>query len=239
MIYAFIPARSGSTRLKNKNILLLNNKRLFEWSIELAGRVNEIDKIIFSTDSNQYISYANSLKLNKELIIDKRKNINASSNKKIFDYLKGDFLQNNDYLEDDDYLLMLLPTQPFRSTNDVKNIISLNNKTDKNVFSARKYSFPVSFAFEIKNDKEIKPLISNSPLLTGNTRSQDQKNYFHPDGSIYLISIISLKEKSSKSIYNNAVPFELTSKIFIDIDDEEDFKLAQQLADIYPVIKDI
>ena len=50
------------------------------------------------------------------------------------------------------------------------------------------------FAFEIKNDKEIKPLISNSPLLTGNTRSQDQKNYFHPDGSIHC-SIISLKER--------------------------------------------
>ena len=30
MIYAFIPARSGSKRLKDKNYLMLKDKRLFE-----------------------------------------------------------------------------------------------------------------------------------------------------------------------------------------------------------------
>ena len=51
MIYAFIPARSGSTRLKDKNFLMLKDKRLFEWSIETANSTKNIDKIIFSSDS--------------------------------------------------------------------------------------------------------------------------------------------------------------------------------------------
>ena len=36
MIYAFIPARAGSTRLVDKNFLILKNKSLFEWSINTA-----------------------------------------------------------------------------------------------------------------------------------------------------------------------------------------------------------
>ena len=51
MIYGFIPARSGSTRLKDKNFLELKGKKLFEWSIEAANRASKIDKIIFSSDS--------------------------------------------------------------------------------------------------------------------------------------------------------------------------------------------
>ena len=33
-----IPARSGSKRLKNKNIKLLNNKPLIYWTIKMAKR---------------------------------------------------------------------------------------------------------------------------------------------------------------------------------------------------------
>ena len=62
MIYAFIPARSGSKRLKDKNYLMLKDKRLFEWSIECANNTKKIEKIIFSTDSNKYIEYAKSIR---------------------------------------------------------------------------------------------------------------------------------------------------------------------------------
>ena len=72
MIYSFIPARAGSSRLKDKYYLMLGSKRLFEWSIDIADKSDEVDKIIFSTDSDKYINYAKSIKLKKDLIIDKR-----------------------------------------------------------------------------------------------------------------------------------------------------------------------
>ena len=229
MIYGFIPARSGSSRLKDKNFLMLESKRLFEWSVETANKSTEIQKIIFSSDSDKYIEYTKSIKLNKELIIDKRSSANATNNTKIYEYLKGDFLKNNVYLKDDDYILMLLPTQPFRKVEDITNILKLNKETNKNIFSSRKYDFHVSFAFELLENSFYKPLFSDSPLITGNTRSQDQVNYLHPDGSIYLLSVKSLCE-NHKSIYANAVPFISTSKYYIDIDDEKDFEFARYLA---------
>jgi CMP-N,N'-diacetyllegionaminic acid synthase len=53
-IYALIPTRSGLKRIKNKNILKLNNKNLIQIIIEQALKTKKINKIFFSTDSKKY-----------------------------------------------------------------------------------------------------------------------------------------------------------------------------------------
>ena len=45
-----IPARSGSKRLKNKNLLKLENKTLVERTIIFSQKVKDVDKIIVSSD---------------------------------------------------------------------------------------------------------------------------------------------------------------------------------------------
>ena len=57
-VLAIIPARAGSKRLKNKNILLLNNKPLISYSIIDAQKAKYIDKIVVSTDSKKIASIA-------------------------------------------------------------------------------------------------------------------------------------------------------------------------------------
>ena len=141
MIYAFIPARAGSTRLKDKNYLDLKGKKLFEWSIEAANKANKVDKIIFSTDSKKYIEYMKTVNLTKELILDIRNDENSSSNKKIYDYLCNDFLDNNSFLEDDDLILMLLPTQPYRSLQDINSVIDICLSSNTNVFLVESMPF--------------------------------------------------------------------------------------------------
>ena len=59
--YAFIFARSGSTRLKNKNLKKINGKPLITHSILAAKKVKEINKIFVSTDSNQISKIAHKL----------------------------------------------------------------------------------------------------------------------------------------------------------------------------------
>jgi len=53
-IIAFIPARSGSSRLKNKNIKLLNGEPLIYWTVKSAIKSKVFNKIIFSSDSKKY-----------------------------------------------------------------------------------------------------------------------------------------------------------------------------------------
>ena len=57
-VLAIIPARGGSKRLKNKNILLLNKKPLIAYTIEAAKKVNYIDKVLVSTDSEKIAQVA-------------------------------------------------------------------------------------------------------------------------------------------------------------------------------------
>ena len=49
-ILAIIPARSGSKGIKNKNIKLLNQKPLIDYTIDFAKKSKYIDKIVISTN---------------------------------------------------------------------------------------------------------------------------------------------------------------------------------------------
>ena len=52
-IIAIIPARGGSTRLKNKNISLLSGKPLIQHTIEKVIKSKIFDRIIISTDDEK------------------------------------------------------------------------------------------------------------------------------------------------------------------------------------------
>ncbi len=57
-ILTLIPARSGSKGIKDKNIKLLNDKPLIQYSIEQAknSKYSSQMRIIVSTDSKKYAS---------------------------------------------------------------------------------------------------------------------------------------------------------------------------------------
>lgn len=55
---AFIPARSGSKRVKNKNIKLLNGHPLMAYSIRAAIDSGVFDAVICATDSEEYANIA-------------------------------------------------------------------------------------------------------------------------------------------------------------------------------------
>ena len=230
-IIGFVPARSGSTRLKDKNIKKISNRPLIYWTIAKAIKSKKFDKIIFSSDSKKYfqilIRYLKRDNLNfNNLIFDKRKKKHAKKKSKIFDYLKDDLIKKFD-LNNNDLLVQMLPTCPLRNIKRIKEIIDFSLKNKKNSFSVNEYDFHVSFALNITSNG-FKPLLNKSPLITGNTQSQNQKTYFHPNGSIYCLFIKNLKKKS-KSIYENAFPY-VTSKLeSLDIDTLEDFNLVKKI----------
>jgi CMP-N,N'-diacetyllegionaminic acid synthase len=59
-IIAMIPARIGSTRLKMKNLALLNGKPLIAYSILAAKQAGVFDRIVINSDSHIFKSIADS-----------------------------------------------------------------------------------------------------------------------------------------------------------------------------------
>ena len=230
-IICIIPARSGSTRIKNKNIRLLNARPLIYWTVSKAIKSNLFDKIIFSSDSEKYfiilLKYLKKDKLNiKNLIFDKRDQEHAKTKSKIFDYLKFDFIKKYN-LNKKDLLVQMLPTCPLRSVKTIKKAINYSIMNNKNCFAASEYDFHLSFGFSIQG-KKWKSIFKNSPMITGSTQSQSQKKYYHPNGAINCLHV-GLINRRTKSIYENALPLVIPRVETFDIDTKEDFNIIKKI----------
>ena len=223
---AFIPARSGSKRLPGKNIKLLGGKPLIVWTLEsfiLSDRVNEV---ILSTDSMEYWDIARNYIPSNKLRLDYREPEQAGDSVKIFDYLKE---HNRKIFSDDcEHFILALPTAPFRNIDHIDESMDLFESQNKAVFSAVKYSFSTKFAFSLIG-KKWKPIFEDSPMITGNTRSQDQIKTYHPNGAIYIRSIDDLRSGRIMTLYKNAVPYIMDELSSVDIDNEIDFFFAESL----------
>ena len=68
----FIPARSGSSRIKNKNLKKINGKTLLEISIKKCLKT-KLGDVVVSTDSQNYANYCKKKRC-KNLLFE-RKNI--------------------------------------------------------------------------------------------------------------------------------------------------------------------
>jgi len=231
-IIALIPARSGSKRLKNKNIKLINNKPLIYWSVYKALKSKLFDQVIFSSDSANYykllLKYLNKDKLDcKKLIFDKRSQEDSSSHKKIFDYVKDTFIKKL-RLSKNDLLVLMLPTAPLRKIDTIKKIVKKSLQEKKDIFTASNFDTSVNYALKIINHSEWKPYLKKSPLINGNTRSQDQEVYLRPNPVCCCLWVKNLTNNKN-SIFNNSTVYKTERLESLDIDTKEDFIIADLL----------
>lgn len=231
-IICFIPARSGSTRVKNKNIRLINKRPLIYWTVCKALKSKEFDKIIFSSDSDTYfkilIKFLKKDKLDfQNLIFDKRDSNHTQTKSKIFDYIKFDLIKKFNFKKND-LLVQMLPTYSLRSINSIKRAIHFSIVNKKNCFSACEYDSHITFSFSINENNKWKPTFKKSPMITGSTQSQSQKKYYHPSGVINCLYVRSLS-KNTKSIYQGALPIIVPKSESFDIDTEDDLKILKKI----------
>lgn len=222
---AIIPARSGSKRLPSKNVKMLAGKPLLVWTVEACINSKQVDKVIFSTDSKEYWGLLQQYVSSDKLCLDFRSPDEAGDNIKIFDYLKGSV--DKIFGETKGKFMLCLPTMPLRTEEHITEAIELCEHSGKPVFSAVEYDFAVSFAFSISADQAWHPLFENSPMLTGNTRSQDQTTAYHPNGAIYIREIDSLRDSTLSTLYEGGVPYVMEKTQSVDIDTDQDFRIAE------------
>ena len=120
-VVGIIPARSGSKSVPNKNIRLLGNIPLLGWTVKAASKSNLIDKLVFSSDSDEYFKIAKSF--NDKLIFHKRSSElseDVPSELVLLDVLK----KFKELFCNDSIIVMLQPTTPFISTKDIDTCIS-------------------------------------------------------------------------------------------------------------------
>ena len=233
MITAFVPARQGSQRLSNKNMRQLAGVSLASLSVVQALQLDEVQEVVFSTDSEAYAETVfrdveASRTPTDRLKIHYRDSDAAGPQAKIFDVLQS--LTNQSFF-DSKFLALMLPTAPLRRRSTANKAIDLAKNHGQASFTACAYDFHVAFAFtwavDQRGDQPWQPLLDESPMVTGTTRSQDQVEYLHPHGGLALVQVSRLTRQ--RTIYEHAIPVPTTRTEGLDVDVSEDLDLVRCL----------
>ena len=217
-ILAIIPARMGSKRIKQKNGRKLCNKRLFEYSIEVAKSSRYIDEILFSTDSKEWHEIAIQMGCYKN---DLRPKKLSEATTKTLDVLLYEIKSNNFYNEFST-IVLLQPTSPYRTQELLDNAIEKYFETEESLITVVNVKEHPIFMRRIKDKKLVKIINDSSDI-----RTQDMEKIYKIVGNIYINNIHDLNKDTV--LNDNIIPYEIEEKFAIDIDVEEDFKCAENI----------
>lgn len=219
---ALIPARGGSKGVPGKNIKLLGGKPLIWWTIEAAIHAKYVDRVVLSTDSQEIADACSSSNIEipflrpSELAQDDSLAIDA------YIYTMDRMIKEFGYSRDE--FIVLLPTVPFRNSNDIDASIELFRKTQADsVISCKEMEHPLDWVFHADEQGRI---IKDSPAKMENRQAAGTS--YLPNGGVYVFRLSKLKEfysYYSEKTFSYVMPAERS----IDIDTEADFKYSEWL----------
>ena len=221
MKIAIIPARSGSKRIKNKNIKNFLGKPIISYTILNLLKSKVFDKIYVSTNSKKIAKisekYGASVPFLREnkLADDKTSTIDVISN-----FLKKKNFNKNKIK----IVCCVYPCTPLLDVNDLKKGIKIFLRQKKSfVYPILKYKHPVQRSFYITKKGGISYHFPKFEKF----RTQDLKSSYHDAGQFYISNFNNWINRSSLHI--DATGFEISFKNAIDIDDPDDWTLAEYL----------
>lgn len=219
-----IPARSGSKGLKDKNIKDLKGKPMIAYTIEAARDSNVFDDIIVSTDSQLYADISIEYGALVPFLRPKHLSTDTAKTNDVIEHVIKELKQvGKEY----DYLMILQPTSPLRTSEDIVEAIKLLfEKKANSVISVCEVEHSPLYMNTL--DKSL----SMEKFLAKGTKSRRQElpKYYRLNGAIYLSKVdyfLKYKDLYKEKSY----AYIMDKKRSIDIDDELDFKLAEYILD--------
>ncbi|MAJ44736.1 MAG: acylneuraminate cytidylyltransferase [Candidatus Marinimicrobia bacterium] len=214
-----IPARGGSKRIKNKNTKKLLGKSLINWTIESALKSKYVNRVIVSTDNKKISNEAKRSGIEvpflrpPKLSTDKAKSIDL-----VLHAIKN--------IPGYEWILLLQPTSPLRTSKDIDNIFKLCFKKKAlsvvSVCSVNQHPYKM---FTINKNLYLKSLIKKKNK--DEVRQNLPKTYI-TNGALYLVNISWLK-KRKKFIDFDTIGYEMPPEKSVDIDTLNDWYLAENI----------
>lgn len=224
-----IPARKGSKGIKNKNMTLLNNKPLIQYTLEAAEKSKLLDSTIVTTDDPAIIDFSRNFRVKVPF---KRPDHLATDIASSLDVVLHalDYLETNECYAPD-YVVLLQPTCPLRDELDIdnsilqylqesntfgtKNLISVNTPSEHPYECIHIEGYNMKFAFE------------ESRKCSGR---QTFSSFYFINGAIYISSVETIRKKGVFFDPDDKNSFYIMHPSHsIDIDEIFDLKVAESL----------
>jgi pseudaminic acid cytidylyltransferase len=226
MIFAIIPARGGSQRIKKKNIKKFYLKPILYWTIKALKKSKLFSKIVLTTDDNQIKKIAEQLGF--DYIISRPSNLadNYTPTKPVIEHairaLKKKFKIK--------YACCVYPCNPFLNSLDIKKSFKILKKNKNNfVFPITEYTHPVQRAFKLAKKNKLIFFTKKHEL----TRTQDLAKSYHDVGQFYWGSVENWLSK--KKMHSNGIGLPIPKWRVVDIDNLQDWKRAELLFKILKI----
>ena len=215
-ITALLPMRGTSERVPNKNMKNFNGKPLYYAVMETLLKSKYIYKIVIDTDSPTISEDAKGNFGNKVMIIDRPKEIQGGD-------VSMNVIINYDISQlDGEHFLQT------HSTNPLLKVETLEKAIETYFENLDKYDslFAVTRIQTRLYDKNTKPINHNPNKLL---RTQDLEPMYKENSNFYIFSKKSFKNAGNRRIGLKAQIFEVNKLEAVDIDEPEDFILAEIL----------
>ena len=216
---AIITARGGSKRIPRKNIKDFLGKPIIQYSIDAALQSGIFDEVMVSTDDPEIATIALELGVLVPFMRSASTSGDMATTAAVLTEVLDQYKQAGKHFQ---YGCCIYPTAPFVTADKLKEAFQLllQQKADS-VIPVTRFSFPIWRSFKMDAGK----LAYNWPE-NATRRSQDLPPAFHDCGQFYFFD--TTKFLASQSLVSeNTYPLEVPESEVQDIDNEEDWKIAE------------
>lgn len=219
---AIIPARSGSKRLKDKNIKTLKNKPLIAYTIEAAKNSGMFDSIMVSTDSEKYADIARKFGAEVPFLRSMENSLDSTSTWDTVNEVLEQYKRAGQVFHS---FCVLQPTSPLRTAADIRNAYKLfEEKATVAVVSVCEAEHS-PFGYGSLDDTAS---LENFIPVENIKNRQINGKFYRINGAIYILK--------TEEFYRERYPYRKGSYAYImkqeasvDIDTELDFRFADFL----------
>jgi N-acylneuraminate cytidylyltransferase len=215
-LVALLPMKGISERVANKNMKNFNGAPLYHAVMHSLLASKYIDNVVIDTDSDVIAKDAKKHFGERVLIIKRPIEIQGG------DVSMNLIIEHDLGKLDGKYFLQTHSTNPLLKTDTIDKAIETyfeNLEKYDSLFSVTKVQTRLY-------DKDVKPINHNPEELL---RTQDLEPLYEENSNFYIFSKDSFKNASKKRIGLNPKFFEVNKLEAVDIDEPEDFILAQLL----------
>ena len=224
-VLGLIPARGGSKGLPRKNVLRLGQKPLIAWTIEAALASRRLDRLVLTSEDDEIMQVARDFGC--EVPFRRPDELAADDTPGV-----APVLHALTQLSGFDYVVVLQPTSPLRSTQDIDGAVDhCHAQAAPSCVSTVRMTKPLQWMYSTDAAGRLVPIITDGEPMT---RRQEAEVYAL-NGAVYVADVEFLRE-SRRFVDPMTVGFVMPPERSVDVDTEMDlhwceFLLARADAD--------
>jgi CMP-N,N'-diacetyllegionaminic acid synthase len=217
-VLALIPARGGSKGVPRKNVRNLGGKPLIAWTIEAAQQARSVSRIVVSTEDSEIAAIARLYGAEVPFI----RPIGLAKDETPGIDVVFHALENLGYFDD---VLLLQPTSPLRTSQDIDEIFDLRRRTHApSAVSVSAALHPPQWIYRIDDTGHLRSLLDEPAPA----RRQVADKVYVLNGALYCARLDWLLTQRG-FISDEAVAYVMPTERSIDIDTPLDWLLAECL----------